>query len=93
MEMAYIYGGTDMRIWASVPSFVILSTVFALNANNNYVFYFLSMFCICWSLIIAIIHPYKEKLTVITDTFIFANTSILSDQNITQHGKREVNML
>ena len=32
--------GRDMRSWPSVPFFVILSTVFALNADNNYIFFF-----------------------------------------------------
>ena len=36
-------GRRDIRIWASAPFLVILSTVFALNADNNYM---LSMFCI-----------------------------------------------
>ena len=70
-------GGRDMRSCASLPFFAILLG-FALATGGKNDYYLITVYCMCWSLAVAIVQPYKKKFMAISDMFIFTNASILS---------------
>ena len=76
IHILYLDGGRDMRSWASAPYFVIILRLVVWSIEGSY--FLISVFCTCWSLSVAILQPYKRKFMVTWDTFLLANTAIMS---------------
>ena len=68
-------GGRDMRSCASIPFFVILLGFLVWSFEASYLL--IGIFCICWSLAVTILQPYKHKYMMILDALILANSGFI----------------